>query len=53
MSSEKYADEECKILRSQRVYIRDEASKMYAQMRKSWERFARGVIPRASQRGKL
>ena len=30
--SEKYADEECKILRSQRVYIRDEASKMYAQM---------------------
>lgn len=31
--SEKYADEECKILRSQRVYIRDEASKMYAQMK--------------------
>lgn len=32
--SEKYADEECRILRSERVYIRDEASQMFAQMQK-------------------
>lgn len=31
--SEEYADEECKIKRSQRVYIRDEASRMFVQMK--------------------
>lgn len=33
--SEKYADKECRIPRSQRGYIRDEVSQMFAQMRNS------------------
>jgi len=34
-ASEKYADKACKIMRSQRGYVRDEVSQMYVQMRKS------------------